>query len=417
MSSRIEVEAKYFIKENKEFLKLIESNNFEKCNKIYEEDIYFTDIDSNYIKNRTCLRIRKNDKNLMELTFKGKSIVNKETYIKKENNISVNEKDIDELIGILNDLGYYIYVVVKKDRITYTKKQNNLDYNIMIDNIPNVGNFVEFEILCEDETKSIDILKEELNNFVNKFNKTTNMEIAKLPYRDFVALEYNKKIQNNNNKKNLLLDFDGTLVNSEKEFFKAFRDTILEKYNYEITYKEYKENELDQNSNLIKMLKEKYIINPEIKEQEIMDNVYLKYDNYFDNVLEDKDTILNIELLKKLKNKGYDICIISTSKKKYINKLIEKFNLKDLFEYIISREDVKEQKPSKEAYEKVLNELKIDTKTCLAVEDSNRGVKAAIDAEIDVVKVNGFSMIKEEHSEKIFNMNNFAELALILLNH
>ena len=45
------------------------------------------------------------------------------------------------------------------------------------------------------------------------------------------------------------------------------------------------------------------------------------------------------------------------------------------------------------------------------------GVKAAIDAGIDVVKVNGFSMIKEEHSEKIFNMNNFAELALILLNH
>ena len=95
----------------------------------------------------------------------------------------------------------------------------------------------------------------------------------------------------------------------------------------------------------------------------------------------------------------------------------EKFNLKDLFEYIISREDVKEQKPSKESYEKVLNELKIDSKTCLAVEDSNRGVKAAIDAGIDVVKVNGFSMIKEEHSEKIFNMNNFAELALILLNH
>ena len=378
MSSRIEVEAKYFIKENKEFLKLIESNNFEKGDKIYEEDIYFTDIDSNYIKNRTCLRIRRNDKNLMELTFKGKSIVNKETY---------------------------------------TKKQNNLVYNIMIDNIPNAGNFVEFEILCEDETKSIDILKEELNNFVNKFNKTTNMEIAKLPYRDFVALEYNKKIQNNNKKKNLLLDFDGTLVNSEKEFFKAFRDIILEKYNYEITYKEYKENELDQNSNLIKMLKEKYIINPEIKEKEIMDNVYLKYDNYFDNILEDKDTILNIELLKKLKNKGYNICIILTSKKKYINKLIEKFNLEDLFEYIISREDVKEQKPSKEAYEKVLNELKIDSKTCLAVEDSNRGVKAAIDAGIDVLKVNGFSMIKEEHSEKIFNMNNFAELALILLNH
>ena len=194
MSSRIEVEAKYFIKENKEFLKLIESNNFEKGNKIYEEDIYFTDIDSNYIKNRTCLRIRKNDKNLIELTFKGKSIVNKETYIKKENNISVNEKDIDELIGILNDLGYYIYVVVKKDRITYTKKQNNLVYNIMIDNISNVGNFVEFEILCEDETKSIDILKEELNNFVNKFNKTTNMEIAKLADR-IIKIEDGKIVE------------------------------------------------------------------------------------------------------------------------------------------------------------------------------------------------------------------------------
>lgn len=111
MSSKIEVEAKYFLKENSTFIETVKNNSFKKTDEVYEEDIYFTDINSNYIKNRTCLRIRKDKESFMELTFKGKSNINQEFYAKKENNISVDSKDYSELVGILNDLGYYTYFI------------------------------------------------------------------------------------------------------------------------------------------------------------------------------------------------------------------------------------------------------------------------------------------------------------------
>ena len=49
--------------------------NFKKIedNDINDVDEYFTDINSEYIKNRTCLRIRKTNNKQMEITFKGKS--------------------------------------------------------------------------------------------------------------------------------------------------------------------------------------------------------------------------------------------------------------------------------------------------------------------------------------------------------
>ena len=227
MSTRVEVEAKYFLKEDKDFFELIKNEGFTKIDEVHEEDIYFTDLKSEYIKNRTCLRIRKNEKEKMELTFKGKSNINQEFYIKKENNILVDIKEYNELIGMLNNLGYYIYVTVSKNRIIYSKREKDLIYNIMIDNILNVGNFVEFEILCNDETESFEILKNKLNDFVDKFNKNKNMEVASLPYRDFVALAYYQKITNKTDKKTLLLDFDQTSVKSEKEFFKDITNIEL----------------------------------------------------------------------------------------------------------------------------------------------------------------------------------------------
>lgn len=64
----------------------------------------------------------------------------------------------------------------------------------------------------------------------------------------------------------------------------------------------------------------------------------------------------------------------------------------------------------------ILNHLKVDLDECLAVEDSNRGIKSAISAGLDVIQVDGLSLLKEENN-KVFNLNSFSELALILLNN
>ena len=66
MGKRLEIES---------FYHLLNKNNFKKIedDDINDVDEYFTDINSEYIKNRTCLRIRKTNNKHMEITFKGKS--------------------------------------------------------------------------------------------------------------------------------------------------------------------------------------------------------------------------------------------------------------------------------------------------------------------------------------------------------
>ena len=90
MSERIEVEQKFICLNQEKLLSIIDNLNFQKIGTFNEVDEYFTDIDSLFIKNRTCLRIRKTDNKSMELTFKGKSTDFIGSYAKTESNININ---------------------------------------------------------------------------------------------------------------------------------------------------------------------------------------------------------------------------------------------------------------------------------------------------------------------------------------
>ena len=62
-----------------------------------------------------------------------------------------------------------------------------------------------------------------------------------------------------------------------------------------------------------------------------------------------------IEWLKKLKNNGFTLGLVTTCMRKYLCVLIEKLNIYYLFDCIIAREDVDNIKPIGDAYLKALN--------------------------------------------------------------
>ena len=263
MSKRIEIEQKFYCNNHDKLLQTIQNNGLSKCSERFESDEYFTDIDSIYIKNRTCLRIRNVNNEYLELTFKGKSKELTNNYAKIENNINLEISNYDSVVGLLYSLGYFSYSIVKKERIVYTKKEDDLEYNVMIDKIENLGDFVEFELLYYDSEKDMAYLQGKLNDFVKEF-EILNFESANLPYRDFVAHKTYISILPQNKLNAILFDLDGTLINSEQKFFESFRHVIASKYNYNITYKEYETNELKKNANLIIELKNKGIIDNKI---------------------------------------------------------------------------------------------------------------------------------------------------------
>lgn len=398
MSKRVEIEQKFYCTNNKKLTNLITENGLVKSSEKYESDEYFTDINSVYIKNRTCLRIRNVDNKYLELTFKGKSKDFSNNYAKVENNINLSLADYDSIVGLLYSLGYFSYSIVNKKRITYSKRVDDYEYNVMVDEIKDIGNFVEFELLYYKEDKDIDFLQKKLNEFVNRF-EIMNFESANLPYRDFVANRTYINVLPQEKLSAILFDLDGTLIDSEKKFFESFRHVIFSKYNYNISYEEYEENELKKNANLLLYLKSNGIIESYEVDDKIMEKIYLEYEKKFRDLLNENDVSLNFELLKQLKSKGLRLALVSTSRRKFIEILLSKLNIKDMFEIVISREDVKNLKPDPEAYNKALSLLNISCDNCIAIEDSERGIKASKGANIKTIQVNDFIKNKTNNIE------------------
>ena len=206
MAKRLEIEQKFYFKDIKSLYDLLSKNNLTKkeSENISDSDEYFTDIDSEYIKNRTCLRIRKTNNTNMEITFKGKSINFSNFYAKSKNNINIDINDYSNLVDMLGSLGFYSYTTVTKSREVYNKTENNIEYNVMIDKVEGIGSFIEFELLS-DESIGIENLTNTLNQFIENF-KSLNLEKAMLPYRDYSA----KTIYDNylKNKDTIIIDFD-----------------------------------------------------------------------------------------------------------------------------------------------------------------------------------------------------------------
>lgn len=185
MSNRIELEKSYYLDKNyEEILEKIQKENFKKIGEVTEEDTYYTDKDYAFIQNRTCLRTRKVDDKFLELTYKPKSVIKSKVYGKKEVNLKLDPKDSEDINYILEELGFIKYVSFKKHRKIYSKIIKNVEYNIMIDNIDKIGDFIELEILIDTEKQ-----KEEFFNELDKFIKIMNCDKLKekeKPYRDIV---------------------------------------------------------------------------------------------------------------------------------------------------------------------------------------------------------------------------------------
>lgn len=408
MSKKVEIEQKYYCSDFKKLIEVINKKGFSKINEKREIDEYFTDINSEFIRNRTCLRIRITNDERMELTFKGKSKELTNNYAKIENNIDIEISNYDSIVGLLYSLGYFSYSIVDKKRITYTKKEEDLEYNIMVDELEKIGSFIEFELLYYKDEKDIGYLQNKLNQFVKEF-ECLNFKSANLPYRDFVAHQTYISILPTNKLTTLLFDLDGTLINSEKKFFESFRSVIYSKYNYNISHMEYENNELKQNANLINYLKEKNIIAKEENESIIMQQVYTEYEKKFMELLDENEVLLNFELLKKIKNKGLRLGLVSTSKIKFINILLQKLNIENLFEIIVSREDVENLKPAPDAYLLALKKMNILSDSCIAFEDSERGINAALSTNIKTIQVDDYK--ENKSNEKI------SRILLAIINH
>jgi len=286
MKIKVETEKKYYCLEPEMLVKIALKNGFKETKEEIEIDEYFTDIDSLFIKNRTCLRTRKTNSEDLEVTYKGKSNNLLNLFCKLENNIHVNINEYDNVLNLFTALGFYSYVEVDKKRTVYELEKNSFKYSIMLDKLTDIGGFVEFEIIADSDNTSKEVLQNKLNEFISIF-KELNLKEATKPYRDIVADHIYESLTKGKNNK-LYINIDNELTKYEKDFFKKYKDKISEICKNNIKWGNYK------------------------KDENISKQILNLIEEYFDNLIFDgKGLLVTFELLKRLDIEKYFITKIN----------------------------------------------------------------------------------------------------------
>ncbi|MDR0911775.1 MAG: class IV adenylate cyclase [Methanobrevibacter sp.] len=186
----IEVEVKAKLNNKKELIGKLKSINAIYSHREIQNDIYYERNDIQFAKNDKALRIREievNNEKIVKITYKGSKIEDKS---KTREEIEIAIEDKDKMRSIFDRLMFIESGNVKKTRDIYKYKMlnnslnNNLNENldenfeICIDNVEGLGNFVEIEIAIDEEINDDELINDKKVNNNDAKIKNKHVEIA-----------------------------------------------------------------------------------------------------------------------------------------------------------------------------------------------------------------------------------------------
>lgn len=210
---------------------------------------------------------------------------------------------------------------------------------------------------------------------------------------------------NINEKKAIIFDWDGTLYNNIAAIKTATKDVLNQ---FEINYpvdnavEEFLDLMEEINTNGISeiVLNSYTILNkinfvknlPYTRKLELLFLIYSTYKKY-----SAQSQLFNgtVELLNNL-SKKFDLALFTSSKRKVVLELLEKFGIKDCFKSVLSMDDVQNPKPNPEGIMKAISELNYGPDKIIYVGDLKTDILAARAANISSIAVYNGLIPKQE---------------------
>lgn len=189
----------------------------------------------------------------------------------------------------------------------------------------------------------------------------------------------------------ILFDWDGTLAQTIPVWEEAFR-TVFNTLHMAIDI-----NEATQKLWL---------------DNAVLNELGIEHDGFFDLVYEQLDqnfpqTALYPkakEVLEQLNTKGFQLALISNTRRPLVIKALEYHQLLSYFKSVVAGADTKNHKPNVEPYELTLSRLQISPVNCLVVGDSRFDLLGSANAEIDS------ALFLPKENEKYYNKEDLLKL-------
>ena len=177
----LEIERKHQLTgDAKELIKQLRELGFELQSNLHEIDTYYSRPDVDFMKTVECLRIRQRD-GFAEVTYKPATTethTTNDVIIKPETNLPIQPGDAAIAKQLLANLGMVQLVEVNKYRRSF-RSPNFPKATVAIDEVKNVGTFVEVEVLSNNETGALAMISE-----IETKLGLDSAEVVTRPYRD-----------------------------------------------------------------------------------------------------------------------------------------------------------------------------------------------------------------------------------------
>ena len=181
------------------------------------------------------------------------------------------------------------------------------------------------------------------------------------------------------NKKYILFDNDGVLVETENWYYEASKRALKEFFDVDVSFSEYMKLMTDGKGVWLAATNAtQNEIDIARKQRDIYYQEYLKVENI---------AIKNVhEVLKKL-SKKYKMAIVTTSRRVDFEIIHKNRGITDFMEFVLCVEDYPRAKPYPDPYLKGVELFNAKKEDVLIVEDSERGLLSANSAKIECVIV------------------------------
>jgi len=183
------------------------------------------------------------------------------------------------------------------------------------------------------------------------------------------------------NKKAVIFDLDGVIVDTMPFHAKAWQDTFR-KFKLSVTKKEIylREGEKWDRTFYDILKKNGRKITPEIKRE-----VFRHRSNVFKKILKVQLFKGAQRLLKRLK-KSFRLALVTGTPRKEVRRILPE-DIYGLFDAIVTSDEVRHGKPHPEPFLKALEKLKAAPEEAVVIENAPNGIRAARKAGISVIAV------------------------------
>ena len=202
------------------------------------------------------------------------------------------------------------------------------------------------------------------------------------------------------NLKLVIFDLDGVLVDACEWHRVALNEALSDICDYEISLEDHEKifNGIPTRVKLKKLTEMGKIT------KDCHEKIYQTKQKKTKQIIKENSKVRpeKIELIKKLKSNGLKVCCFTNSIRETAELMLSSCGILDLFDTVITNQDVNSPKPDPEGYLKILSIYKISSEDAIIVEDSPKGIEAAILSGCKVMGVRSADDVTVDLFDSIF---------------